>query len=272
MATVPPHFGWLSDTGERVLSTCGREIEIWQLDAADDPAVLSDWARHFRQHYCADADLPAIVAGSGLTNEAYLIERIFPHASAAPGPSVRSGDFSEILLTDYLEYALGCWCPREFRYSGRWNPNDSTKGCDVVGFKPVDVQAENPGDTLYVFEVKGGMSASASNRLQVAIEDSFKDATREAFTLHALKRHMLKAGQAADAARVTRYQLEADRPFRRINGAAVVLDSAVAAETDLTTCDATGHPNKDNLQLVVVRGPALMTLVHALYARAANEA
>ena len=272
MATVPPHFDWFQDTGERVQSACGLEIEIWQLDAADDPAILSDWAKHLRQHYCADADLPAIVAGTGLTNEAYLLERVFPHATAAPGPSVRSGDFSEILLTDYLEYSLGCWCPREFRYSGRWNPNDPTKGCDVVGFKPAAIEGESPADALYVFEVKGGMTASKANRLQVAIADSFKDATREAFTLHALKRHMLKAGQEADAARVTRYQLEADRPFRRINGAAAVLDTAVAAETDFTTCDTTGHPNGANLHLIVVRGPTLMQLVHALYARAANEA
>ena len=117
------------------------------------------------------------------------------------------------------------------------------------------------------------MTPSAANRLQSAIENSFKDWRRaKPSTLHALKRHMLKAGQESNAARVTRYQLEADRPFRRISGAAAILDSHVAAETDLTACDASGHPNQGNLQLIVVRGPTLMALVHALYARAANEA
>ena len=146
--SVPPRFNWLTDTGERVQSACGREIEIWQLEAADDPANLSDWARRFRQHYCADAELSAIVAGSGLTNEAYLLEHISLHGTSAPGPSVRSGDFAEILITDYLEFALGCWCPREFRYSGGWNPNDSTKGCDVVGFKAVDFDEDSPNDSF----------------------------------------------------------------------------------------------------------------------------
>jgi hypothetical protein len=36
--------------------------------------------------------------------------------------------------------------------------------------------------------------------------------------------------------------------------------------------DAAAHPNIANLKLIVIRGSALMDLVHALYERAANEA
>lgn len=42
--------------------------------------------------------------------------------------------------------------------------------------------------------------------------------------------------------------------------------------TNLEATDTTGHPNADNLRLLVIRGPSLMTLVHALYERAASEA
>jgi hypothetical protein len=116
------------------------------------------------------------------------------------------------------------------------------------------------------------MTKANSNRLQDAIKDSIKDHLREAMTLNALKQRMLVRGQQEDAEKVKRFQNEAARPFRRVNGAAAVLDDEVFAETDLGTVSATGHPNIDRLRLIVIRGPSLMKLVHALYERAADEA
>jgi hypothetical protein len=46
----------------------------------------------------------------------------------------------------------------------------------------------------------------------------------------------------------------------------------VFAETDLRAADATGHPNIEQLRLIVIRGPSLMKLVHALYEKGADEA
>lgn len=67
---APPHIGWIKDTGDRRQTACGQEIQIWELDPVDDQAVLSAWAAHFRHHYCADADLPALVDGTncGIVN------------------------------------------------------------------------------------------------------------------------------------------------------------------------------------------------------------
>jgi hypothetical protein len=63
---APEHISWLHDTGERLMTACGREIEIWALDHKQDEAVLSAWAKHFRQHYISDEDLPAMVDGLGI--------------------------------------------------------------------------------------------------------------------------------------------------------------------------------------------------------------
>jgi hypothetical protein len=268
----PPHISWLQDTGERIGTACGREIEIWELSPQEDAAVLSGWAKHFRQHYISDDDLPAMVEGTGLTNAEYLKERLFPDQAQAPGPSVRAGDFGEILVADYMEYLLGYWAPRTLRYQDKWNRNESTKGCDIVGFK---FSGEVPGhadDEIFVFESKSGMTKSDANRLQDAVVDSNKDHLREAMTLNAMKQRMLVRGQYDDLAKVQRFQNEAALPFRRVSGAAAILDDAVFADTDLTTVDASGHFNAANLRLIVIRGPSLMQLVHALYERAANEA
>lgn len=269
---TPSHLSWLVDTQERQATLCGREIEIWELNPQDDAEVLSSWAKHFRQHYIADVDLPFMANGTGLGHCDYLRDMLFPDAKITPGPSLRSGDFGEIIVADFIEYFLEYWCPRELRYQDRWNRNDSTKGCDVIGFKFAGDDEYVSDDELCIFESKSGMSASGANRLQDAIDDSIKDKLREAMSLNAIKRRFFDRHMRDDAQKVARFQNQADQPFRRINGAAAILDKAVFVETDFAATDGSAHFNQDDLRLIVIHGPSLMQLVHALYERAANEA
>lgn len=269
---IPPHINWLKDTGERRQSACGREIEIWEFNPEGDEAILSEWATHFRQHYCADSDLAAMAAGTGKSHADFLQTILFPDAKTSPGPSLRSGDFGEILVADFIQFILGYWCPRELRYQDRWNRQGSTQGSDIVGIRYVHPQGDHANDELFVLESKSGLSATDKNRLQDAVTDSMKDHLREAMTLNAMKQRLLVRGQAVEASWIQRFQNESDRPFKRVNGAAAVLDVDVYATTNLEETDTTGHQNEDNLRLLVIRGPSLMKLVHALYERAANEA
>lgn len=263
---------WLRDTGEHIAIASGHEVEVWSLEPDGDPAILSAWATHFRQQYIEDAKLPAMVAGTGKTNPEYVRGTIFPDGKTAPGPSTRSGDFAEILVADFLEFERGYWCPRD-RYKGRFNRNDSTKGADIIGFKFVADDATNPNDELFVVEAKSGLTAgAAANRLQDAVTDSIKDAMRESMTLNALKQRMVDRDDMDAALRVQRFQNESDLPFIRLNGAAAVLDNDVFDVTDLPAVDGSAHGNAAGLRLIVIRGVAMMKLVHALYEQAADEA
>jgi hypothetical protein len=231
------------------------------------------WAKHFREHYCEDEILQNLVAGTGETHKEYLINKKFPDEKDAPGPSIRSGDFAEILVADYIEYKLGYWCPRQLRYDQKWNRNESIKGCDVVGFQFVNEDGVDAKDELFVFESKAAMSGNTPvNRLQDAVADSGKDALREATTLNALKQRFYGRGEAAPALKVQRFQNMADRPFRRVSGAAAVLNSSLYDGALLSQTTTVGHFDAANLKLIVIRGKTLMKLVHALYARAADEA
>jgi hypothetical protein len=164
LGEAPKHISWLHDTGERLPTACGREIEIWALDHKQDEAVLSAWAKHFRQNYISDQDLPAMVDGLGISRAEYLRTILFPDASETPGPSLRSGDFGEILVADYIEHLLGYWCPHTLRYQDRWNRNDSTKGCDIIGFKFVSDEPHHREDELFISETKSGMTKTNANR------------------------------------------------------------------------------------------------------------
>ncbi|WP_370334513.1 Hachiman antiphage defense system protein HamA [Parvularcula marina] len=267
---APNHIVWLEVTGEIIQTADGKETEVWVLQHADDAAILSAWATHFRQHYCRDEDLPDLVADTGLSNAEFLTKIKFPDAVAAPGPSTRAGDFGEILVADFIEYVLGYWCPRHGRFEDRENRNVPSNGTDVIGFSFAG-EEPSPDDELLVIESKAGFTPTTKNRLQKAIDDSCKDLVREAMSLSAIKQRLLKVNRD-DALKVGRFQNQGDKPFRRTNAAVAVLDDNVFAEMALDGSDASEHPNKDNLRLFVIRGISMMNLVHALYERAANEA
>lgn len=268
---APLHIDWLEDTGESFETADGQTVEIWDFNHEDDEDVMSEWAKHFREHYCSDEELPFLVDGTGNTKSQFLNAIKFPDRRLAPGPSTRSGDFAEILVADYIEYVLGYWCPRQVRYEDRMNRNVSTNGCDILGFKFVEDGAVNDDDELFLLESKASFRRTAENRLQDAIDDSIKDMAREGMSLSAIKQRLRKKN-LEDAAKVQRFQLQSDRPFKRISGAAAVLENGVYEEMDLESADASEHPNVDNLRLIVIKGTSMMDLVHKLYEIAADEA
>jgi hypothetical protein len=51
-------------------------------------------------------NLDRLRQGTGLSRGEYLDQNKFPDAQGAPGPSIRSGDFAEILIADYIEFTL----------------------------------------------------------------------------------------------------------------------------------------------------------------------
>ena len=269
----PKHLNWLVNTGVRKTNASGHQIEIWELTQPNSAAVMSAWAAHFRRHYISDKDIPIVVKGTGLTNAAYLREMVLPDQVTRPGPSLRSGDFGEILVSDYIEYFLGFWCPQEFRYHERENRHDPTKGCDVIGFKFNTEGRASPEDVLLIFETKSGLSSSSKkNRLKDAITDSAKDESRLAMSLNAFKRKFVRSRDMDKVDRVTRFQEMADKPFRQINGAAAILDDVVFGKTNLKITDASAHYNAANLKLIVIKAPSMKALIDKLYNRAADEA
>ncbi len=266
------HAAWLVNTNATIQTANGLVAEVWELKPGEDQAILSAWAKHFRDHYCEDELLDRLRDGTGLSRAEYLERFKFPDAANAPGPSIRSGDFAEILVADYVEFKLGYWCPRELRYDMKFSRNESTKGCDVLGFKLVDVANPSPDDELFIFESKAKLTGQADNRLQVAVNDSAKDPAREGMSLNALKQRCLERHDDESAMKIQRFQLWNANPFKRLNGAAAVVSDDCYDANLIAQTTTDHHPNNANLQLLVVKGPALMQLVHALYQRACDEA
>ena len=227
----------------------------------------------FRQHYCSDTEIDALRAGTGLSRAQYLVQLVFPDKSVAPGPSIRAGDFAELLVSDYVEHLLGYWVPRG-KYAGKASRDESTKGVDILGFRMVNPSQSMSADGMLAFEGKAQLTGKKyADRLQDAVNDSAKDHVRRATTLNATKQRLLRANESAQALLVQRFQNPTDHPYVYRSGAAALLsDDAYDATTVQSSTNLAGHKNADNLELLVIRGKDLMQLVHALYERAADEA
>lgn len=269
---IPTYLKYLKKTGKSLRSADGKNIDVWELSAPEADPCLSEWAATFRQHYCLDNEIDDLRDGTGLSRSEYLLQLVFPDKTKAPGPGVRSGDFAELLVADYVEYKLGFWVPRG-KYAEKAIRDESVKGVDILGFKVVEQGKESPADTLLAFEVKAQLGGGKyEDRLQKAVDDSSKDYLRSAYTLNATKRRLLNAGLEKGALVVRRFQNMADRPYAFTSGAAAVLSDDSYDESAIQATKTAEHENAASLELIVVRGSQLMALVHALYERAANEA
>jgi hypothetical protein len=277
---TPIHLKWLVDTGERLKTADGKTIEVWELRHGKEEKILSAWGKHFRAHYCAESSIDFL--RGQLSRKKYLEDIKFPSRTSNLGPSVRAGDFAEILVADFLQWILGYSVPR-VRWNSKVVRDESPKGSDVIGFYFEDEKKTSPKDAMAVFESKASFSASSTtNRMQDAINDSAKDRIRIDESLNYIKQRLFESGDKNEAQKIERFQNPVDRPYREVHGAAALyssenLDTALVCAADTQKTPAKGgtfqpHPNSANLRLVVIKGSEMMTLVHDLYRRAADEA
>jgi len=268
---IPQHIKWLVDTGERLNSADGKEIEIWEFQYQNDNAVLSEWSTHFRNHYCLDSEIDDLRNGTKKTRKQYLLDIKFPDEKKKPGPSIRAGDFAEILIADYLEFICNYWVPR-LRYLDKTIKNESPKGSDVIGFKITPSETFSPDDEMIIFEVKAAFTKSNGNTLQRAVTDSNKDEARISESLNALKQQLKNRQLHTEKNIIERFQNIIDYPYHEKSGAAAVLEKSILDKSCFSTTITSNHYNQEFLSLIVVKGENMMSLVHDLYRRAADEA
>lgn len=243
-----------------------------ELKHAKNDAVLSAWAKHFRNQYCHDDQIDDLCKGTSLSRAEYLRTIKFPDEISAPGPSIRAGDFGEVLVADYLDFTLAYWLPRT-RYDNKTVRNESTKGTDIIGFKIVAPGRDDPKDALALFEAKAQFTgATPKGRLQEAVDGSAKDEIRKAESLNAIKQRFLDRGCSGEVLMVERFQNPEDRPYSEEYGAVALLSSSVFDKKDVGATTTANHPHASKLTLIIIHGPDLMPLVHELYRRAADEA
>ena len=262
----PQYLDWIVHE-KPIVTSEGKQITVFELIIQNNEDILNSWAKHLREHYCADSEIDFLRAGFGLERDEYLKRIKFPDESIRPGPSVRSGDFTEILVADYVQYVLDYIVPRT-RYDRKVNKNSSTMGSDLIGYKCGKKISGN--DELIVFEVKATaseMTLAPKARLQKAVDDSNKDVVRLAETLNAVVQRLIDRNDLEEVKRVQRFQNSSDTPYRKTFAAAAVHSNMSYSENILKTVSTIHHGDPD-LKLIVMHCDKLMEFIHEMYGRA----
>jgi len=263
------HIPWFSQQQSIVVNNCS--VDIYVFNHQQNELVFSSWARHFRNHYCLDGQIDRLKS-PGQSRRDYLNNIKLPSIQGF-GPGVRSGDFSEILVADYLQFILNYDVPR-YRWRSKIIRDESPKGSDVIGFSIATPRLNNsPDDTLAIYEVKAKFSKNGDNTLQTAINDSAKDHIRIAESLNFIKQQAINADNINRVDTVSRFQNPTDYPYRERYGAVLVIsEECCDISTVISNINISTHPNQGSLFLLIIKGSQMMTIVHELYKRVADEA
>ena len=247
----------------------GKKIEVFHLDIQNDPAIFEEWAKQFRRNYCSDDELDEMISSMNISSKEYLENFKLP-SDIGIGLSTMSGDFGEILVSDYLQYIEEYVVPRT-RYDSRVNKDTSTQGSDVLGYKNDSLNTAN--DEVVVIEVKSSSSNSrsfeAKNKLQEAIKHSDKDFERFSTSIVAsyLK---LKNSNIEQANLLKRFLNITDTPFNVIYGAVAVHSNQSFDINILKNVVSKDHRDYQKLRLLVIHSDELMNFIKSLYSKASE--
>jgi hypothetical protein len=272
MPWTSDHVAWLTPLTHKLKTADGRDVTMLEFKPIlADTKTMVAWAKHFRNHYVFDTEIDRLRRGTTYSRKDFLNELKFPTTARGFGSAVRSGDFAEILVADYLEYKLMHFVPRT-RYGIKTIRDESSKGSDMIGFKMFD-ETESIKDILTVIEAKAQFSGATSKpRLQDAINDSGKDTARLAESLNAIKQRLFDKGQLEECDVVERYQDPVGKPYQTNFGAAALICNTAYNDSAITAATGTAHPYKNDLSLILIRADQFMSLVHELYKLAADGA
>lgn len=254
---------------ESIRTDEGKEIEVFHLDIQDNPEIFEEWAKQFRRNYCSDDELKEMTIKLNISSNKYLKDYKLPSDSGI-GLSTMSGDFGEILISDYLQHVEKYIVPRT-RYDSKVNKDTSTQGSDVLGYKMDDLKSDN--DEIVVMEVKSSASsdksAKAKKKLQEAIEHSNKDFERLSTSVVAsyLK---LKHSNNAQANVVERFLNIADNPYNIVYGAVAVHSNESYDVEHIKQAVSKSHRGYEKLRLLVIHSNELLMFIKTLYLKASE--
>mgnify|MGYP003587577290 CR=1 FL=1 len=96
-------------------------------------------------YYVEEILLELLVKGTGLTKQEFLEKNIFPNHQNSPDPSTMSGEFGEILVYDYINFALKHYVTRT-RYLEKVNLDMPVSVSDVIGYQVKNI--DKPSKTI----------------------------------------------------------------------------------------------------------------------------
>lgn len=262
----PKYIGWIiKETGITIKDNI--PLNCYRIDYEGDDAVLDDWALHIRRNYIDDDTLIEDSNANGMTVEQYLYKYIIPQKDEPLGPTARSGDMAEILISDLLEFVFNYSVPR-YKLINRSGKNNSQQGTDVIAYKYHNAdKTPSSRDQLMSTEVKATLTKNEYTPIKRAIKDSQKDCDRLARTINYCRKRLKELGKIDESDDIARFLLKPDSNYKITYAAAGI--SSKETVDEIIDLDISGEDLviRSEQMLFFVHGKKLMELAHNLYER-----
>ena len=262
----PQYINWIVEEAGIVIKD-EIPLRCYKIDYKDDESVLDDWALHIRRNYIEDVRLKDDADDNEMTVKQYLHDYIIPQKGEDLGPTARSADITEILISDLLEFIHQYSVPR-YKLKNRSGKNNSQQGTDVIAYKyKNEDKTPNDKDELVAAEVKATLSNGEYSPIKSAIIDSRKDEHRLARSVDYCRKRLKELGKMTESEEVKRFLFKPDNNYRIIYLAAGV--SSRENVDNIIELDFSGEKIKirSNELIFYVHGRKLMELAHNIYER-----
>jgi len=262
----PKYINWFVEESAITLED-GAPISCYRLDYKLDNDVYCEWALHLRQHYESDDELKESLNITGKSVEEYLRTYVIPQKNDAFGSTSRSNDFTEIMVSDLLEFIHGYTVPR-CKQRNRSGKTQSEHGTDILAYKYAkSPKKPDSKDELLAVEVKAGLSSDKYEPINDAVIDSHTyDEVRHALTLN-FYRKKLRNINNDQANEIARFQQKSEHDYIiTYIAAAIISRDKIANDVILGIRGDDLELRKDN-KIFLIHGKKLMALAHDIFGR-----
>lgn len=254
----PAYINWFTKNTTPVIISTGEIVVVYSINHIVDDIILDEWAKHLLYQYCDNTTITSEALACGKTVENYIKEDVLPNR-----PMNLSGNFAEMLFSDFVEFVLGYNVSR-YKYFELSTPNSSPNGIDLIALKFDNNNHVN--DVALFMEIKARLKETNFNKLQEAINDITKRDDKDfALALNAAKRKLKARGENQEALQFERFQNPAENPFKKILAAGAITQSIHCSSTD---CIGISVPDGSNIKLHIIHADDLWNLAKDLYRRA----
>lgn len=262
----PRYIDWIvEETGITIKD--GIPVKCYKIDYKKDDTVLDEWALHIRRNYIEDADLLSDAEVNGMSVEQYLHDYVIPQRDEHLGPTVRSGDITEILVCDLLEFIFYYSVPR-YKQKNRSGKNNSEHGTDVIAYKFFyDNKKPSEKDELIATEVKALLTSAGYDPLENAIIESKKDEQRLARTIDHCRKRLKELGHIEQSVEISRFLLKPDNNYKLTYAAAGISSRQVVDQEIELSSSGEQLQISSNQEIFYIHGKKLMDLAHEIYER-----
>lgn len=263
---APLHIKWfVEEKGIRLNDN--TPVNCYFINYQDDNTVLDEWALHIRRNYIDDEQLLEDAEVNEMSVEDYLTQYVIPQKNDPLGPTVRSADIGEIIVSDLLEFVHGFSVPR-YKMKNRSGKCNSQQGTDVIGYKYYYADhSKSDKDELIATEVKAALTSEDYSSISKAIKDSAKDEHRLARSIDYCRKRLRELGQTQESEEITRYLFKPDMDYKLIFAAAGISSKKdVDSQIELDAKDD-GLEIRKGEMIYFIHGERLMELTHKIYER-----